>query len=164
MSVISHSLGKKSCATYCKYAATMHRLQQCVSQILGAAHLLGALILQSVHTGSRVRSGCPACLKCTCSGTRTVQSVAQAKLTCVSTLACACIWSCRTAFTWAALKEQVQVNWKSRGFALLYCAVANRKQESLQLEQIVAGVSAEVTDCSQLWACLLLISVGVALS
>lgn len=41
---------------------------------------------------------------------------------------------------------QAQMDWKSRGFALLYCAIANVNQESLKLEQIVAGVSVEVTD------------------
>lgn len=61
----------------------------------------------------------------------------------------------------ACMSLQAQVDWKSRGFVLLYCAIANVKQESLQLEQIVAGVSAEVTDCSQLWTHLVLILVGV---
>lgn len=43
---------------------------------------------------------------------------------------------------------QARVDWKSRSIALLYCAIANVKQESLQLEQRVAGLSAEVADHS----------------
>lgn len=124
-----------------------------------------AVILQSVRTDSRVRSGCLACLKCTCSGTGTVQSIAWATLTCFSTHTCTCIWSCRTAFVWAAPGEQhvcpCRPRWVGRAEVLPWCAVANVNQESVQLEQIVAGVSAEVSDCSQLWTCLILISIGV---
>ena len=126
-----------------------------------------ALILQSVRTDSLLRAGCLACLKCTCSGTRTVQSIAWAKSTCFTThvylhliLQDGIHLGCTRRV--ARMSLQAQVDWKSRGFALLYCAIANIKQESLQLEQIVAGVSAEVTDCSQLWTRLVLILVWVA--
>lgn len=101
-----------------------------------------ALTLQSVHMDSRVRSGCLACLKCICSGTRTVQSITWAKLTCFSTHTCTCIWFCRTAFVWAAcMYLQAQMDWKSRGFALLDCAIASVKRELTARGNCCWGVS-----------------------